>query len=102
MRAFNRGPVPRPGDGNTVNATGGAAFQQTNGASYREILDLSDWDRSVMTNVPGESGDPGSPYYSDLLDDWAAGRYHPMPFTRKAVEAAAAEHWLLVPKTAVR
>jgi penicillin amidase len=100
--AFERGPVARPGDGNTVNATSGAAFQQTNGASYREILDLSDWDRSVMTNVPGESGDPESPHYSDLLDDWASGRYHPMPFTRKAVEAAAAEHWLLVPKTAVR
>ena len=85
-----------------MNATSCAAFQQTNGASYREILDLSDWDRSVMTNVPGESGDPESPHYSDLLDDWASGRYHPMPFTRKAVEAAAAEHWLLVPKTAVR
>jgi len=101
VRAFHRGPLPRPGDGNTVNATSGAAFQQTNGASYREILDLSDWDRSVMTNVPGESGDPESPYYSDLLDDWASGRYHPMPFTRKAVEAATAEHWWLVPKSAL-
>ncbi len=53
------GPVERPGDGNTVNATSGAAFRQTNGASYREILDLSDWDRSVMTNVPG----PAQPLY---------------------------------------
>ena len=96
-RAFNRGPVARPGDGNSVNATSGAAFQQTNGASYRQILDLSDWDRSVMTNVPGESGDPESPHYSDLLDDWASGRYHPMPFTRQAVEAAAAERIWLMP-----
>ncbi len=100
--AFDRGPVARPGDGNTVNATSGTAFQQTNGASYREILDLSDWDRSEMTNVPGESGDPESPHYGDLLDDWASGRYHPMPFTRKAVEAAAAEHLWLMPKAAVR
>ena len=98
--AFDRGPVARPGDGYTVNATSGAHFQQTNGASYREILDLSDWDRSVMTNVPGESGDPESPHYSDLLDDWANGRYHPMPFSRRAVEQAAAEHLWLVPKAA--
>ncbi len=98
VKSFDRGPVSRPGDGNTVNATSGAAFQQTNGASYREILDLSDWDRSVMTNVPGESGDPQSPHYSDLIEDWASGRYHPMPFTRKAVEAAAAEHLWLMPK----
>ena len=35
VRTFDRGPVARPGDGNTVNATSGARFQQTNGASYR-------------------------------------------------------------------
>ena len=98
LQAFNRGPVARPGDGYTVNATSGTHFQQTNGASYREILDLSDWDRSVMTNVPGESGDPESSHYSDLIDDWASGRYHPMPFSRPAVEAAAAEHLWLVPR----
>lgn len=95
---FNRGPVSRPGDSYTVNATSGAHFQQTNGASYREILDLSNWDNSVMTNVPGESGDPESPHYSDLLDDWANGRYHPMPYSRQAVEAAAAERIWLVPR----
>ncbi len=98
VRVFDRGPVARPGDGSTVNATSGAGFQQTNGASYRQILDLSDWDRSVMTNVPGESGDPESPHYSDLIDEWASGRYHPMPFSRQAVEAAAAERLWLVPK----
>jgi penicillin amidase len=97
VRAFDRGPVARPGDANTVNATSGAHFQQTNGASYRQILDLSNWDRSVMTNVPGESGDPESPHYSDLIEDWANGRYHPMPFSRQAVEAVAAERLTLLP-----
>ena len=98
VHAFDRGPVPRPGDGNTVNATSGAHFQQTNGASYREVLDLSNWDNSMMTNVPGESGDPESPHYSDLIDDWANGRYHPMPYSRQAVEAAADERYFLIPK----
>jgi penicillin G amidase len=97
VRAFDRGPVARPGDSNTVNATSGVRFTQTNGASYRQILDLSDWDRSVMTNVPGESGDPESPHYDDLIAEWASGRYHPMPFTRPAVEAAAAERFWLLP-----
>ena len=58
---------------------------------------MGDWDRSLMTNVPGESGDPTSKHYSDLLEDWAAGRYHPMPFTRKAVEAAMEERIILRP-----
>lgn len=94
---FHLGPLPRPGDANTVNAAGGADFRQTSGASYRQIIDLANWDRSVMTNVPGESGDPTSKHYSDLLEDWAAGRYHPMPFSRQAVEAAADERILLLP-----
>jgi penicillin amidase len=96
-KEWSLGPVPRPGDANTVNATSGANFRQTNGASWREILDVGDWDRSVMTNVPGESGDPTSPHYSDLLADWAAGKYHPMPFSRKAVESATEERVILLP-----
>jgi penicillin amidase len=96
-REFQLGPVARPGDGNTVNATSGANFRQTNGASWREVLDVGDWDRSVMTNVPGESGDPSSRHYGDLLEDWAAGKYHPMPFSRKAVESAMEERIILQP-----
>ncbi|HEU0140998.1 MAG TPA: penicillin acylase family protein [Bryobacteraceae bacterium] len=94
---FNRGPMPRPGDGNTVNSTSGPGFRQANGASYRHIADLSDWDRSVMTNTPGESGDPDSPHYADLLEDWSKGKYHPMPFSRAAVEGATTERILLEP-----
>lgn len=96
-RALDRGPVSRPGDASTVNSTSGTGFQQNSGASYRQILDLSDWDRSVMTNVPGESGDPNSSHYGDLIEDWAAGKYHPLPFSRKAVEAAAVERITLIP-----
>ena len=97
---FHRGPVARPGDGNTVNATSGPGFRQTAGASYREIIDLADWDRSVMTNVPGESGDPSSRHYADLLDEWAEGRYHPMVFSRGAVERATRERIMLIPSAA--
>ena len=33
-------------------------------------------------------GDPRSPHFDDLIDDWREGKYHPMPYTRAAVEAA--------------
>ena len=80
-----------------VNATSGAGLQQTAGASFRMVLDPADWDRSVMTNVPGEVGNPGSPHYDDLIADWAAGRHHAMPYSRKAVEAVTTERIRLVP-----
>jgi penicillin amidase len=95
---LNLPPHARPGDAYTVNATGGANYSQTHGASYRQVLDPSDWNRSVMTNVPGESGNPGSPHYDDLINGWADGSYHPMPYSRKAVEAAAEERLTLVPR----
>jgi penicillin amidase len=81
-----------------VNATaGGGNYAAAYGASYREIIDVNDWDRSVMTNVPGESGVPGDKHYDDLVGPWSKGEYHPMPFSRKAVEAATEERILLVP-----
>ncbi len=98
VASFDLPSRSRPGDAYTVNATGGGTnYSQTHGASYREIIDLSDWDRSVMTNVPGESGDPGDKHYGDLIEGWADGHYHPMPYSRKAVEAAAEERIILTP-----
>jgi penicillin G amidase len=62
------------------------------------VLDPADWDRSTMTNAPGEVGDPSSRHYDDLLPDWQAGRYHPMLYSRKAIEAATTERITLEPK----
>jgi penicillin amidase len=95
---FDLGPISRSGDGTTVNATGGANFKQTSGASYREIIDLADWDRSVIINTPGQSGVPGSAHYADLLPLWQKGEYFPMLFTRAKVEAATSETIVLRPK----
>jgi penicillin amidase len=85
---FDRGPIPRPGDGSTVNAAyfGGSSFDQLAGASYREIFDLSDWDAAVGVNVPGQSGQPGSRHYDDLLPLWTSGQYFPLRYTKSSVD----------------
>ena len=92
------GPLPRPGDEYTVNATGfDDSWEQVEGASYREILDTGDWDRSRAINAPGQSGQPGSRHYSDLLDLWDAGKDFPLVYTRPAVESATVDRLLLEP-----
>lgn len=98
-QSFNLGPVERPGDGFTVNATGFGAksFLQTDGASYREILDTSNWDHSLAVNTPGQSGQPGSPHYSDLLPLWKDGQYFPLLYSRESVEQNSAEKLVLLP-----
>ena len=92
------GPLSRPGDGQTVNATWvGETFEQEDGASYREILDAADWDRSLAVNAPGQSGQPESPHYSDLLPLWNKGEYFPLVYSRKAVETNAEDRLVLAP-----
>ncbi len=92
------GPVRRGGDGFTPNATRGPGYSQSSGASYRHILDLADWDRSVFTSAPGQSGQPGSPHYDDLLTMWADGSYAPLAFSRAAVEENTAHRLVLQPQ----
>jgi penicillin amidase len=95
--AFDLPSVPRGGDGTTVNATGGGNLRQTSGASYRIVVDFADFDNSVATSVPGQSGQPGSPYYGNLLPLWAEGKYFPLLYSRAAVERETAHLLWLKP-----
>jgi penicillin G amidase len=81
----------------TVERGGGAGTVAADGATYREILDVSDWDRSVATSTPGQSGQPGSPFYGNLLPLWANDEYFPLVFSRAAVEREAAHRLVLRP-----
>ncbi len=85
--AFNLGPVARPGEVNTPNTPRhDENFRQVHGASYRHVLDLADWDRGLATSTPGQSGQPGSEHYGDLLPLWAEGEYFPLAYSRAKVE----------------
>jgi penicillin amidase len=82
----------------TVERSGGAGTVAADGASYREIFDVSDWDRSLVINTPGQSGQPGSKFYGNLLQDWADNKYFNLAFTRGAVDKVAAHKLRLIPK----
>jgi penicillin amidase len=82
----------------TVERGGGAGTVAADGASYRQILDAGDWDRSVVTQVPGQSGQPESKFYGNLLPLWAENEYFPLAFSRKAVDEYAAHRMVLKPR----
>jgi penicillin amidase len=50
-----------------------------------------------MVNSPGESGQPGSPHYADLLPLWDQGKYIPMLYSREAVEKHVSQRMVLEP-----
>lgn len=93
---IDHGPLPRSGYGATPGVTGNSA-NQTAGATFRMVADLSDWDKTVFTNAPGQSGDPRSPYYGNLFVDWANDRYFTVYFSRARIERSARERLKFVP-----
>jgi penicillin amidase len=96
-RRLDVGPLPRGGNGFTVNNTGGGD-NQTAGASFRIIVDTKDWDTAVGSNNPGQAGDPDSPHYRDLFAMWASDRYFPVFFSRERVEGVAETRLQLEPR----
>ena len=50
-------------------------FQHIHGPGLRAIFDLSDLDKSLFMIATGQSGNPLSPHYGDMLEDWRDGRY---------------------------
>ena len=93
------GPVSRGGYGRTVNNTGNGD-NQTSGASFRIIADSENWDNSVGTNSPGQSGDPDNVHYRDLFDLWARGQYFPIFYSREKVESVVEQTTNLEPAAA--
>jgi penicillin amidase len=101
----NRGPVAVSGGPEIVNATSYSAwnalqtgeFEVGGHPSMRTIIDLGDWDSSLSILPTGQSGHPFSPHYADQIELWRHTEYHPMWFSRAAVEDAASDRLVLSP-----
>jgi penicillin amidase len=70
-------------------------FAAEHGAGFRAVYDAADFDASEFVIATGQSGNPLSPHYRDLVDDWREGRHVILPCP--ADEPASARRLLLVP-----
>ena len=77
---------PRGGNGYTPGSTS-SNLSQSSGASFRVIIDTKDWDNSLATNSPGQSGDPRSPFYRNLYKDWANDKYFKLLYSKKKINS---------------
>lgn len=100
-RVFNVGPIPVGGDTDTVCQSSSQPDEgyQANLAnpSYRQILDFSDFNRSLWVKPPGQSGRVGSPHFKDQVVSWMKGDFFPMVWDRKEVESIAQRAMQLLP-----
>lgn len=98
---FNRGGIRTGGGQSVVNASGwdvhaGPAVDWL--PSFRMVLDLSDWDASIGIHTTGQSGHAFHRHYFDMAQPWADGMFNPMWWTPGAVDAAAVDTLVLVPR----
>lgn len=74
-------PVATPGGDHTLNrgqmpgVGAPVPYAHVHGAGLRAVYDLSNFDQSLFAIAGGVSGNPASPYYGNLVAEWAAGRY---------------------------
>ncbi len=72
--------IPSDGGNQTVNRGGmrltdpNAPYSHVHGPGLRAVFDLADLDRSLFVIATGQSGNPVSRHYDDLVADWRDGR----------------------------
>ena len=79
LPAFSRFNVPIGGGRSIVNAT-----SENHGPSWRMIVEMTSPPSALGIYPGGQSGNPGSQYYDNFIDDWAAGNYHTLNFLQSA------------------
>ncbi len=75
LPAFSRHDLPIGGYSGIVNAT-----SQNHGPSWRMIVEMTSPPTALGVYPGGQSGNPGSKFYDDLVDTWAAGKYLKLNF----------------------
>ncbi|RAJ08893.1 penicillin amidase [Chitinophaga skermanii] len=71
LPAFSRMHLNTGGGANIVNAT-----KQTHGPSWKMVVQLGEKTEAFGIYPGGQSGNPGSKYYDNSVNDWVDGRYN--------------------------
>ena len=80
--AFSRLDLVVGGNKSTPNA-----ISKTNGPSWRMIVDLGDRVKGMGVYPGGQSGNPGSRFYDNMVNTWAKGDYYDLLFMTSPEEA---------------
>jgi penicillin amidase len=82
LKGFGHMDVDCGGGAGIVNAT-----SERNGPSWRMVVALGPEVKAYGVYPGGQSGNPGSPYYDELLEKWRVGQLNELVFLRSADEA---------------
>ncbi|RFS16233.1 penicillin acylase family protein [Emticicia sp. C21] len=85
LPGFGRQDIPNGGGPGIVNAT-----SETHGPSWRMVVQLDkEWPKAYGLYPGGQSGNPGSPYYDNMVDKWAKGELNELLFMKNKDEKSS-------------
>ncbi|HET9430506.1 MAG TPA: penicillin acylase family protein [Chitinophagaceae bacterium] len=87
---FARQGLAIGGGDEIINAT-----RHTHGPSWRMIIHLTTPTEAYGVYPGGQSGNPGSRYYSNFVDTWAAGKYYRSWFMRAGDKTDKRVKWVI-------
>jgi penicillin amidase len=97
---FNIGPIPIGGDEHTPNHASVMPLDPLGPVkslpNLRATIDVGEWANSRFVLAGGQSGNPFSPHYADLLPFWLKGEGVPIAFTAEEMRKAAVTELRLV------
>ena len=99
---FNRGPFPWGGSAHTIS-NGAVNLLEPLGnpvaiANLRMNVEVSDWDNARFSLAGGQSGNPSSPHYDDLLTRWLKGGSVPIAWSPQMVQEVTEQRMRLLPR----
>jgi penicillin amidase len=83
--ALSRLDLNAGGDENAINA-----YHDFHGPSWRMIVELTDETNAYGIYPGGQTGNPGSKYYDQFVNDWSAGKYYKIAIIKKEDAASKA------------
>jgi penicillin amidase len=101
--SWSRGPFAVAGGNTTINGNYWSErrpFAVNAIPAMRFVTDVGNWDDTVLVLPVGQSGRPWSRHYSNQISSWLNVEAVRFPFSREAVEAAAAVRIELFPAPA--
>ena len=88
LQPFSRLDIAIGGGTHCINAT-----KQYHGPSWRMIVSLTAQTEAYGVYPGGQSGNPGSRFYDNFIDQWVAGKYYPLWMMKTGDENDSRVKW---------
>lgn len=90
LKGFARPGLPVGGFGNIINAV-----THSHGPSWRMIVHMTNQTEAYGVYPGGQSGNPGSRFYDNYVDQWASGQYNKLWFMKEGDRTDKNVKWVM-------